>query len=40
MLVFLMDSILSRVKLSKIMIFITEKMNEKNYFLVEPEKEN
>lgn len=39
-LTFLRDSILCRVELSKIMIFITEKMNEKIYFLAESKEEN
>ena len=39
-LAFLRDSILCRVELSKIMIFITEKMNEKIYFLAESKEEN
>ena len=39
-LAFLRDSILCRVELSKIMIFITEKINEKIYFLAESKEEN
>lgn len=40
LLAFLRDTILSRVNLLKIMIFITEKMNEKINFLVEPKEAN